>query len=187
MSLFAIADLHLSFSTNKPMNIFNGWDNYEERLEKNWRALVTDNDTVVIPGDISWAMKLNETYKDFKFINELPGKKLFLKGNHDYWWETRRKIEKFLAENKFDTIQIVFYEVWSTLALPNRFIDISETAEIKAKMLEAHKSQMALRNYLPASMGLSEYRALMPNVRNAEAFLALDEKTFVNLVKKIYI
>ena len=61
MSLFTIADLHLSFSTNKPMNIFNGWDNYEERLEKNWRALVTDNDTVVIPGDISWAMKLNET------------------------------------------------------------------------------------------------------------------------------
>ncbi|MGN0005606.1 MAG: PIG-L deacetylase family protein [Candidatus Gastranaerophilaceae bacterium] len=84
-------------------------------------------------------------------------------------------------------IQIVFYEVWSTLALPNRFIDISTTAEIKAKMLEAHKSQMALRNYLPASMGLSEYRALMPNVKNAEAFLALDEKTFVNLVKKIYI
>lgn len=108
MSLFTIADLHLSFSTNKPMNIFNGWDNYEERLEKNWRALVTDNDTVVIPGDISWAMKLNETYEDFKFINELSGKKLLLKGNHDYWWDTRRKIEKFLAENNFDTIQIVF-------------------------------------------------------------------------------
>lgn len=96
---------------------------------------------------------------------------------------------KKLLENKphKQNIQIVFYEVWSTLALPNRFIDISETAATKAKMLEAHKSQMALRNYLPASMGLSEYRALMPNVKNAEAFLALDEETFKNLVKEIYI
>lgn len=108
MSLFVIADLHLSLGTNKPMDIFSGWNDYEKRLEKNWRAIVTDNDTVVIPGDISWAMKLNETYEDFKFINNLPGKKLFLKGNHDYWWDTRRKIENYLAENRFDTIEIVF-------------------------------------------------------------------------------
>lgn len=108
MSLYAIADLHLSLGTNKPMDIFNGWNDYEKRLEKNWRALITDNDTVVIPGDISWAMKLKETYADFKFINELPGKKLFLKGNHDYWWETRRKIENYLNENNFNTIDIVF-------------------------------------------------------------------------------
>lgn len=108
MSLFVIADLHLSFGANKPMNIFRGWDNYEERLEKNWRSLVTDEDTVVIPGDISWAMKLNECYEDFKFIHNLPGKKLLLKGNHDYWWDTRRKIENYLRENGFDSIEIVF-------------------------------------------------------------------------------
>lgn len=108
MSLFVIADLHLSFGANKPMNIFRGWDNYEERLEKNWRSLVTDEDTVVIPGDISWAMKLNECYEDFKFIHNLPGKKLLLKGNHDYWWDTRRKIENYLNENSFDSIEIVF-------------------------------------------------------------------------------
>ena len=108
MSLFVIADLHLSFGANKPMNIFRGWDNYEERLEKNWRSFVTDEDTVVIPGDISWAMKLNECYEDFKFIHNLPGKKLLLKGNHDYWWDTRRKIENYLRENGFDSIEIVF-------------------------------------------------------------------------------
>lgn len=108
MSLFVIADLHLSFGANKPMNIFRGWDNYEERLEKNWRSLVTGEDTVVIPGDISWAMKLNECYEDFKFIHNLPGKKLLLKGNHDYWWDTRRKIENYLRENGFDSIEIVF-------------------------------------------------------------------------------
>lgn len=96
---------------------------------------------------------------------------------------------KKLLENKphKENIQIIFYEVWSALALPNRFIDISETIDIKAKMLEAHKSQMALRNYLPASVGMSQYRALVPNVKNAEAFLALDEKTFKKLVKEIYI
>lgn len=108
MSLFVIADLHLSLGTDKPMDIFSGWNNYEKRLEDNWRALVTDDDTVVIPGDISWAMKLKDTYEDFSFINALPGRKLFLKGNHDYWWDTRRKIENFLTENNFDTIEIVF-------------------------------------------------------------------------------
>lgn len=91
MSLFTIADLHLSLGTNKPMDIFHGWNNYVDRLEKNWRALITDNDTIVIGGDISWAMKLNETYSDFAFINSLPGRKILVKGNHDYWWQTKKK------------------------------------------------------------------------------------------------
>lgn len=113
MSLFAIADLHLSLGTDKPMDIFKGWDGYEKRLEENWRKLVTDNDTVVIPGDISWAMKLSDTFEDFRFINGLPGKKLFLKGNHDYWWDTRRKMEMYLKENGFDTIEIVFNSAYA--------------------------------------------------------------------------
>jgi len=96
---------------------------------------------------------------------------------------------KKLLENKphKDSLQLVFYEVWSTLAIPNRVVNITDTVETKAKMLEAHKSQMELRNYLPASIGLSQYRGLIPNVKNAEAFLVLDEKTFKNLVKEIYI
>ncbi len=108
MSLYAIADLHLSLGTDKPMDIFSGWDNYIERLSENWKKLVNDNDTVVIAGDISWAMKLSECTEDFKFINSLPGKKIFLKGNHDYWWETVSKINAFLEENHFDTISILF-------------------------------------------------------------------------------
>lgn len=108
MSLFAIADLHLSLGVNKPMDVFSGWDNYVERLEKNWRAVVKEEDTVVIAGDISWAMKLEETYKDFTFINNLPGKKLLLKGNHDYWWSTRSKIDLYLKKNNFNTMSVVF-------------------------------------------------------------------------------
>ena len=108
MSLFAIADLHLSLGTDKPMDVFSGWNNYVERLEENWKKIITDNDTVVIPGDISWGMKIDECYNDFEFINKLPGKKIFLKGNHDYWWATKKKIDTYLTENKFDTISVLF-------------------------------------------------------------------------------
>lgn len=107
MSLFAIADLHLSLSTNKSMEIFKGWENYTEKIEKNWNDIVSDSDTVVIPGDISWAMKLDEAEADLKFINNLPGKKLILKGNHDLWWSTISKLNTFLRDKDFDSIEFV--------------------------------------------------------------------------------
>jgi predicted phosphohydrolase len=107
MSLFAIADLHLSLGTDKPMDVFEGWEGYTEKLEKNWRALVRPEDTVVVAGDISWGMKLEESEKDFAFLHSLPGRKLILKGNHDYWWSTKKKIEGFLAEKGFSSIRVV--------------------------------------------------------------------------------
>lgn len=107
MSLFAIGDTHLSFGTNKPMNIFHGWDNYVERLEANWLKLISNEDTVVIMGDVSWAMSLEEALKDFTFLNNLPGQKIVIKGNHDYWWNTRKKMEAFLNENNLNTISIL--------------------------------------------------------------------------------
>ena len=104
MHLFTISDLHLSLSADKPMNVFHGWDNYVERIEANWRRLVSDDDTVVIPGDISWALKLEDSVKDLKFIDDLPGKKIILKGNHDLWWGTMSKLTAFLSENDIKTI-----------------------------------------------------------------------------------
>lgn len=99
MSLFSIADLHLSLGTPKPMDVFgNRWQGYTEKIEKNWRAVVKSGDTVVIPGDISWAMRLNEAMEDFRFIDSLPGKKIIGKGNHDLWWTTVSKMETFLSE-----------------------------------------------------------------------------------------
>ena len=79
MSLFVIADLHLSFGCNKPMDVFPGWKDYTQRLEQNWRSLVKESDTVVIAGDISWAMKLEETEQDFAFIHHLPGEKILIR------------------------------------------------------------------------------------------------------------
>lgn len=108
MSLYVIGDLHLSLGEDKPMDVFAGWNDYVSRLESNWRSLINEDDTVVIAGDISWAMKLEETETDFRFIDGLPGKKIFLKGNHDYWWGTKSKMEKFLAEKGLNSISILF-------------------------------------------------------------------------------
>ena len=107
MSIFAIGDTHLSLNSDKPMNIFKGWDDYVERLSANWQAVVEPKDTVVVMGDVSWAMSLSEAQKDFTFLNELPGQKIILKGNHDYWWNTRRKMEDFFVENGFSTLHIL--------------------------------------------------------------------------------
>ncbi len=107
MSLFTIADLHLSLSTDKSMEIFKGWENYTEKIEKNWNDTVSDSDTVVIPGDISWAMKLEQAEADLRFIHNLPGKKLIFKGNHDLWWQTMSKLNIFLQDNGFDSIEFL--------------------------------------------------------------------------------
>lgn len=108
MSLYVIGDLHLCFcNPSKTMSIFAGWENYQERIKSNWLETVNDNDMVVLAGDISWGMTREEAQPDFKFINELPGQKIILKGNHDYWWGTIKKIEDFLSTEGFDTIKIL--------------------------------------------------------------------------------
>lgn len=94
MSLFAIGDLHLAKSvSNKTMDIFGGWENYMELLEENWKKTVSEDDTVVLAGDISWAMNIKDAFEDFNWIEKMPGRKIILKGNHDYWWSSRKKIE----------------------------------------------------------------------------------------------
>lgn len=107
MSLFVIGDLHLSFNSDKSMNIFKGWQDYEKRLEKNWENIVKTDDTVVLAGDVSWAMSLSEAIEDFKFIDKLPGTKIILKGNHDYWWNTKKKMDVFFEDNNLKTIKIL--------------------------------------------------------------------------------
>ena len=135
MSIYVIADPHLSLGVNKPMDIFRGWQDYTLRLQKNWEDIVSENDTVVIPGDISWAMSLEEAEKDLEFLNSLPGKKIIGKGNHDYWWCTMRKMNAFLEEKKLDTINFLFnnaYEAEDIAICGTRgwfFDDKSDNAE----------------------------------------------------------
>lgn len=108
MSIFAISDLHLSFGSDKPMDIFRGWDNHTDRILANWNRLVSENDTVILPGDFSWALKLEDTKADFQFLKKLNGKKVILKGNHDLWWSTVKKLREFFEQNDIDNVEILF-------------------------------------------------------------------------------
>lgn len=112
MSLYVIGDTHLSFASDKPMDIFGGWSDYIERLKNNWQRLVNKDDTVVINGDISWGMSLNESFRDFEFLNSLNGNKIIIKGNHDFWWSTKAKIDLFFKENGFDTLKILHNDAY---------------------------------------------------------------------------
>ena len=107
MSSFALGDTHFSFGTDKPMDIFGGWNDYVSRIEKNWKAVVDEDDTVIVPGDISWAMSLEGAKEDFAFLHSLPGKKIIMKGNHDYWWSTAAKFYRFCEDNGFDDMYIL--------------------------------------------------------------------------------
>ena len=109
MSIYTIGDLHLSFSVDKPMDIFGvNWENHAERIKENWINKVNNEDYVILPGDFSWATYLDETKKDFEFLNSLPGKKILSKGNHDYWWTTLTSMRKFLKENNFENIDFLY-------------------------------------------------------------------------------
>ena len=107
MSLYAIGDLHLSFTTNKPMDVFGpAWENHVEKLREGFSVL-NGEDTCVLCGDISWAMDLKQAKEDFRFIDEFPGRKIILKGNHDLWWTSMAKMTAFLEENEFRTISFL--------------------------------------------------------------------------------
>lgn len=150
MSLYAIADLHLSLSSGKPMNIFPGWDNHVERLEKNWQATVSPDDTVVVPGDISWAINFEEAKADFDFINRLNGHKVIMKGNHDYWWNSMAKMNRFLDENGFDTITIVHnnyypYGEYGICGTRGWIKDTEEPADAKVLAREAGRLEASIK------------------------------------------
>lgn len=143
MSIFAIGDLHLSFQSNKPMDIFGEpWKDYEEKIKKNWLNQVSKNDLVIILGDFSWAMKLDETLLDFKFLHDLPGIKALIKGNHDYWWTSLTKMNKFMSDNEFDNINFIqnntfYYENYAIVGTRGWIFSDSDNA---TKM---HKRELA--------------------------------------------
>lgn len=107
MALYAIGDTHLSLSSDKPMDVFGrNWEGYVEKLAEGLGAL-SDEDTIVLCGDLSWGMSLPEAKEDFSFLNRMPGRKILLKGNHDYWWNTVSKMNAFFAGNNFTTLHIL--------------------------------------------------------------------------------
>jgi hypothetical protein len=109
MSLYAIGDLHFSTAVNKPMNVFgDNWTGHESKIIESWQSNVVDDDLVLVLGDTSWGINLSEAKEDLDIINKLPGKKILIKGNHDYWWTTVTGLNKLYDNMKF--LQTNFYE-----------------------------------------------------------------------------
>lgn len=105
MALYAISDLHLPLGVDKPMDVFgSAWADYVDRLRENWQTVVKPDDTVVLPGDFSWATYLEQSERDFEYLHSLNGRKILLKGNHDYWWTTGSKLRSFAGERGYDDI-----------------------------------------------------------------------------------
>ncbi len=109
MAIYIIGDLHLSFAENKPMSIFGAnWEGHSDKIKADWLAKVKPEDTVILAGDFSWAMYLEDTYLDFMYLNEFPGKKILLKGNHDYWWTTITSMKRYLQEKEIKNVDFLY-------------------------------------------------------------------------------
>ena len=160
MALFSISDLHLSFGTDKPMDVFGErWKNYEQRLMENWNNAVSADDVVIVNGDNSWAMYLEDTFKDFDFINKLNGTKLISKGNHDYWWTTMKKHEKWCNENGFDSIKFLHnnYYMYKDVAIcGTRGWQLTSRNEEDLKVYNREKERLILSLKLASAQSPSQ-------------------------------
>lgn len=147
MSIYTIGDLHLSFHENKPMGIFGeNWEGHEEKIKNNWIENVKENDLVILPGDFSWSTYLKDTYEDFEYLNSLPGKKVLLKGNHDYWWTTLTSMRSFLGENNFKDIDFIYntaYEFENIIIAGTRGWSQTEECE-NQKLLKREAARLEL-------------------------------------------
>jgi uncharacterized protein len=111
MGLYAISDLHLALSGDKPMDVFGEhWYKHHEKIKNNWLEKISDEDTILIAGDISWSMKMEEGLKDLDWIHELPGRKIFVRGNHDYWWQSISKLNNLYEDMNFIQNNYFAYE-----------------------------------------------------------------------------
>jgi len=150
MKIYAISDLHISTNTNKPMDVFGGnWVGYLDKIFDNWKQKVNNDDIVLIGGDISWAISIEDAKKDLDLLKDLPGKKVFIKGNHDYWWSGIGKVRAILKENefalqndciKFDNVIICGSRCWAVPGAP----DFTEADE-KIYKREAERLKLSFK------------------------------------------
>ena len=158
MSLFVIGDLHLALGDkSKSMDIFDGWENYTELLGQSWNSLVSAEDTIVLAGDISWAISLEKGYEDFKWIHNLPGRKIILKGNHDYWWNSRKKMEETFEKWGFDSLNILHnnhfqYENYGICGTRGWVNMPGESADAKVLAREAGRLSVSIESALAAGL-----------------------------------
>ncbi|MBQ7173704.1 MAG: metallophosphoesterase [Clostridia bacterium] len=172
MSVFTIADLHLSSDGSKSMEVFGArWADYRNKLQKNWCSLVKETDSVVLPGDLSWALKLEEAAEDLKFLDSLPGKKYIGKGNHDFWWSTATKMQELFARENISSISILYnnaYRIEKMIICGSRgwFLDEGQQNTVGDVEYEKilNREMIRLRMSLDAAKKLQEETPELPLV-----------------------
>lgn len=190
MSIFVIGDLHLSFKNPKPMDIFGeNWAGHEEKIRNNWIEKVKEDDLVILPGDFSWETYLEDTKLDFEYLNSLPGKKLLLKGNHDYWWTTVTAMRHFLKENNFTNIDFLYnnsYEFENKIICGTRgWSIIDEEMDKKLINRELIRLELSLKDGIQNYGENKEIIVFMhyPPITKAKV-ISQQEAEFVELMKK---
>ena len=189
MAIFAIGDLHLSGSGAKPMDVFGQhWENHFDQIRENWRQMVTPDDTVLIPGDISWAMLFEEAMIDIRSIAELPGQKVLLRGNHDYWWSSVSRLRAALPKGMYalqnDAIAVDGVAVCGTRGwdFPTDLYPLNDQ-ETKVYRRELLRLEMALKSAAAHNLpilAMTHYPPLLNDIRDT-AFTALLERYGVTL------
>ena len=192
MSIYTIGDLHLSFKNPKPMNIFGAnWDNHEEKVKQDWLSKVKEEDLVVLPGDFSWETYLKETDKDFEYLNRLPGKKVLLKGNHDYWWTTVTSMRNFIKENNFENIDFIYntsYEFENVIIAGTRGWSLIDDTADKERMInrECARLELSLKDAMQKNIdGTKEIIVFIhyPPIVN-DNLIQNKESEFIRVMKK---
>ncbi len=190
MAVYVIGDLHLSFKNPKPMDIFgDNWENHEEKIRKNWIEAVKKDDTIILAGDFSWAMNLEDAKLDFGYINELPGKKILLKGNHDYWWTTLTKMKQYLQQNKYENIEFLFnnsYKIKNIIITGSRGWAINEK-QVNEKIINRELGRLEL-SFIDAQNKCNNNEEIVvimhyPPITNSDT-LNKSEQKFIQLMKK---
>lgn len=159
MALYAIGDLHLCLGSPKPMDVFGGaWTDYMDKL-KDGLSVIGPEDTTVLLGDLSWALDLEQAQADFAWINEIPGRKIILKGNHDYWWSTAAKFYKFCKDNSFSDMFILNnnhyeYDGWAICGTRGWFYENERSSEHDEKVFK--RELLRLENSLKSAGDLNK-------------------------------
>mgnify|MGYP004461066833 FL=1 len=192
MKVFAISDFHLSINNPKPMDIFGpSWENYLDKIIADWEERVTDEDIVLIPGDLSWAMKFEEAKPDLDFICNLKGKKVILKGNHDYWWSSISELRGYLYNNTYaiqnDAIKLGNYVICGSrgwVAEDNGFKSEQDEKIYKRELIRMElslKNAMTLKSDEDKVIVITHYPPFNYRMEYNE-MIALFEKYKVNYV-----
>ena len=188
MAIYTIGDLHLSLKNPKPMNIFGeNWENHEQKIKQDWLEKVKEEDLVVLPGDFSWETYLKDTDIDFEFINQLPGKKILLKGNHDYWWTTLSNMRNYLEEHNFKNIDFLYnnsYEYENYIIAGTRGWSIKEEGNEKMLNRENIRLELSLKDAINKYGTEKEILVFMHYPPITKSDLAQNEETeFIKTMK----